>query len=182
MVTFCTKIEHVKPSAFEFIKSSARMSKAQVMERILSYLAISLMVFLILGSCGSYKSLPATTNTEPRIIILDGGDTISEIEFGGFNSWYCKDFVNGGRTLVEVGYFGDPYLKGLGFILFDGGNKGEGTEYYRAGLDHRWNWGPNMTDYSFIVKPDGTGLYYDFTSVPKGEITKARDVYKCYQR
>jgi hypothetical protein len=48
--------------------------------------------------------------------------------------------------------------------------------------NYRWDWGPNKTDYSFVIKPDGVGLYYDFSYVQKGESIKARDVYKCYKR
>ena len=99
-----------------------------------------------------------------------------------FTSWYCKDFVEGGPVLVEVGFFGDPGLAGLGFILYDGGYSGERTFYQRTGLEHRWDWGSNGCEYSFVIKTDGTGLYYDFTGVPKGESIKAREVYKCYRR
>jgi hypothetical protein len=33
-----------------------------------------------------------------------------------------------------------------------------------------------------IIKPDGTGLYYDFKYAADGERIKAKDVYKCYKR
>ncbi len=93
--------------------------------------------------------------------------------------WYCQDFVDGGRILVEVGFFGDPSLEGLGFILYDGGYSGELTYYRRAGIEHRWDWGPNETDYAFVIQPDGTGLYYNFSSVSRA---KASEVYRCYRR
>ena len=64
----------------------------------------------------------------------------------------------------------------LGFIMFDGRKEYSSTFYSKDGIDHRWDW---EDKYTFIIKPDGTGLYYDFTSVKKGESTKARDVYKC---
>ena len=124
-------------------------------------------------------SAPSATPSGPRTIVLDG-EAITEEDLGEFTSWYCKDFVYGGPTLVEVGSFGEGRI--LGFILYDGGYSGEYTFYERTGLDHRWDWGPNGTDYAFIIKPDGTGLYYDFTSVPKGETTKQNEMYKCYQR
>ena len=109
-------------------------------------------------------------------------DTISENDIVSFKSWYCKDYVNGGKILVEVGFFGDPYLEGIGFILYEGGYYGEITNYHRTGIEHRWDWGPHDNDYTFLIKPDGTGLYYDFSTVAPGEKTKAKDVYKCHQR
>ncbi len=69
-----------------------------------------------------------------------------------------------------------------GFILSDGGYSGAHTYYRRTGLEHRWDWCPNETNYVFVIKPDGTGLYYDFSSVPYGESTKASDVFQCYRR
>ena len=108
-----------------------------------------------------------------------GGKAYSEGEFGGFISWRCKDFVYSSGILVEVGIFANADMSDVGFVLYDRGNSGSLTQYHRQGLNHRWDWGPGGSDYAFIVKPDGTGLYYDFSSVPSGEETKAKDVYKC---
>ena len=65
----------------------------------------------------------------------------------------------------------------IGFILFDGTKDYAKTFYMRDGINHRWEWEDG--NYVFIMKPDGTGLYYDFTNVKKGESTKAKDVFKC---
>jgi hypothetical protein len=86
------------------------------------------------------------------------------------------------RILVEVGFFGDPTYEGLGFILYDGGYKGGRTYYRRTGLEHRWDWGPDGSDYAFVIKSDGAGLYYDFSTAEPGESKKASEVYKCYRR
>ena len=150
---------------------------------------------------------PSATPSGPRTIILDGV-TFSEDSVGRFTSWYCTDYINGGATLVEVGYitvhdslisilsesteiteliekYELPELSELfefaGFVLYDGGYSGELATYHRTGLEHRWDWG-RATNYSFVIKPDGTGLYYDFSTVPEGESTTAREVYKCYKR
>jgi hypothetical protein len=146
-----------------------------------------LMAFVLLMSlfsCAVFPSVappPSATPSGPRTIVL-GDEAFTEEDVGGFISWYCQDFVDGGRILVEVGFFGDTSLEELGFILYDGGYSGELAYYHRTGLEHRWDWGPNGADYAFVIKPDGTGLYYDFSSVPYGENTKASDVYQCHQR
>jgi hypothetical protein len=140
--------------------------------------------FLALISCATLPFLappPSANESGPRTIILNG-KSYSEEDTGGFISWYCNDFINGGRVLVEVGFFGDPNLEGIGFILYDGGYTGELTNYGRTGLEHRWDWGPHGSDYAFVIQTDGTGLYYDFSAVPKGQTTKASEVYKCYKR
>ena len=116
-----------------------------------------------------------------RSIILNG-ENFSENDVGGFVSWFCYDYINE-KLSLEVGTFGDPKLEGLGYILYDGGYIGELTSYRRTGIEHRWDWGgPNGSTYAFVIKSDGTGLYYDFSNVKPGESTRARDVFKCYRR
>jgi len=148
--------------------------KMNLLTRLLIF---SLAIYL--SSCGSIA--PSANSSGPRTLILDG-KSVAATDVNGFTSWYCNDFVHSGPTLVEVGYFNKPTLDDSGFILYEGGFTGIRTDYSRTGLDHRWDWSLNGGSYSFIVKPDGTGLYYDFTSVPYGESTKATDVYKCYLR
>ncbi len=141
-----------------------------------------ILFFLSFLSCSSLRPASAT-QSGPRTIILDEKE-FHEDEAGGFTSWYGVDFVNGGTIRVEVGFFGDQNLDGIGFILLDGGYTGELTTYRRTGLEHRWDWGLIGTGYkySFLLKTDGTGLYYDFTSVEDGKTTTARAVYKCLKR
>jgi hypothetical protein len=134
------------------------------------------VVTIICAACAS--TLP-TVKSGTRSISLD--DTkYSEEKLGKFNSWRCRDYVHDTGTLVEVGTFTMASLSKFGFVLYDGGNTGTFTVYQREGLNHRWDWG-SEGHFSFIIKPDGTGLYYDFSSVPSGETAKAKDVYKCAQ-
>jgi len=144
--------------------------------RGLGILAFAIATF----SFTACTTMPSSTPSGPRSIILNG-KTFSEAELGEFVSWSCKDFVYRSGTLVEVGFFTNSKLSGAGFILYDGGHSGEVTSYQRKGINHRWDWGPNGTEFAFIIKPDGTGLFYDFSSVSSGNATKANDVYKCSQ-
>ncbi len=175
------------------------------MGKIVTYL-ISFMLFMALVSCetfpastaSSQKTAPSQEAPEPQVTseskvtpdsaapsalrtIFIYDEAMTEEETGGFISWSCQDYIDGGPTLVEVGFFGDPSLEGVGFILFDGGDSGELTVYGRTGLDRRWDWGPDGI-YSFIIEPDGTGLYYDFSTVKAGKSKGADDIYQCYQR
>jgi len=143
---------------------------------------VCLIGILSIVSCTTYQTLPSSKQPVPRIIILDGSDTLSQKYAASLISWDCKEYFDGDRTLVEVGYFDNPSFKDIGIILYDGGNKGETTFYGRTGLDQRWDWNTNGGSYSFIISPDGKGLYYDFTSIPSGETTKAKAVYKCKQK
>lgn len=140
---------------------------------------------MIIESCITSSTASSSKITSLRTIILNETDTIIETDFGGLTTWKCKDFIDGGRTLVEVGIFNAQYMEGIGFILFDGGNKGEETRYKRSGLNHRWDWdlakSDNSYNYSFVIKPDGTGLFYDFSSAKSGETIKANDVFVCRQ-
>ena len=140
------------------------------------------IIVLFLMSCASITRAPSLTRMGSRTIIL-GSDTVSEDRVGGFTTWYCRDYVHEAKgVLLEFGFFNDPHFEGIGFVLYDGGYIGEFTHYRRTGLEHRWDWGEGEESYSFVIKADGTGLYYDFTGVPSGESIKARDVFKCHKR
>lgn len=93
---------------------------------------------------------------------------------GEFTSWECEDYLDGGPTVVEVGFF-DYEGYPIGFVLFDGGDRGSQAWYERAGLEHEWLW----DEYIFVIETDGTGLYYDFRGVPEGGSTKPSAVYEC---
>ena len=128
---------------------------------------------------------PLTTDTAPapRVITVDGKE-VSEADAGEFTSWVCQDYLQRGNIVVEAGFFNHPQLDGVGFVLYDGGNTGELASYKRAGLLHRWDWGWNDTRYvySFLIKPDGTGLFYDFSSAIDGYMEKADNIFRCQSR
>ena len=56
------------------------------------------------------------------------------------------------------------------------------TTFHVAGFDRRWDFGPktNPALYAFVIKPDGTGLYYDFETGTTQ--AKASMVMNCRQR
>ena len=72
----------------------------------------------------------------------------------------------------------------MGFVLYGDGTTGEEAYFFRQGLDLRWDWGTYYRDgeskyrYAFIIEPDGTGLYYDFSTSTDG-IASPRSSYKC---
>ncbi|PML94458.1 hypothetical protein [Vibrio breoganii] len=143
------------------------------MKRLLTLLS-TIAVIPLLVSC---KTTTSVSSSEPRIITLDGVE-ITEDFSGQFVSWKCRDFVYDTDTLVEVGYLSEQLT--AGFVLYDGGDSGELTYYERKGINHRWNWGgDNGIHYSFVIKPDGTGLFYDFSNTKPGEVIKAGQVFKC---
>jgi hypothetical protein len=137
------------------------------------------LALLVASLCGC-ASFPSTFSKGPRTITL-GDKTYSEGTSGEFVSWVCRDYVEGGKILVEVGSFSTPTLNGFGFVIYDGGDSGEVTQYQRKGINLRWDWGPNGNDFAFVIKPDGTGLFYDFSNA-KSESIKANQVFKCTQR
>ncbi len=170
--------------------------------------ALIFLIVVVLNACTMTPeqgtAVPKQRITAPemevrRTLIL-GGEEHIESEFVEFVAWKCSDYSSGENTLVEFGralisdnYKNsseyekindsekeaiDEFIKMFGFVLYDGTNTGERALYSRSGLNHRWDWGPEGK-YSFIIKPDGTGLFYDFTSAQSGESIKANDVYKC---
>lgn len=148
-------------------------------KRLLSPQIIVICLTLVFTSCASLK-LASLTENGPRTLVLDG-DSYSEELVDSFISWTCYDFINTetlgkGPIRLEVGFFGKEKYSGLGFLLYDGGYSGVLTSHNRNGLEHRWNWGQEGNEYSFIIKTDGTGLYYDFTTAKE---TKPRELYGC---
>jgi len=124
-----------------------------------------------------------------RVITL-GESRYSEDSSGLFVSWGCcrlsastyRDARESCRILVEIGRFEAASLSEAGFILYDGSSSGELTSYQRRGVNQRWDWGPNGVEFAFVLKPDGTGLFYDFSNVRQGETTSANDLYECSRR
>jgi hypothetical protein len=122
-----------------------------------------------------------TTPTRTARVISLGDSRYSEDEVGRFVSWGCREYGSGSRILVEIGRFESAEDSDLGFILYDGTSSGELTSYERKGVNLRWDWGPNG-EFAFVLRPDGKGLFYDFSYVAKGETTNANDVYECSRR
>ncbi len=147
---------------------------------------LGIVVFVIaMLSYTACTTMPFSPRFGPRSIILNG-KAYSETDIGKFVSWRCKDFIYSSgilfdSLLVELGTFTNSKLSGSGFILYDGKYSGELTNYGRKGINHCWDWGPNGTEFAFIIKPNGTGLFYDFSSLQSGERIKADNRYKCYQ-
>ena len=144
-------------------------------------LRVTILTLLIAVFTASCETIPSATTSGPRSIVL-GGETFSEADFGEFTSWRCGDRNDyyGYDTLVEVGSFSNSELEVLGFVLYDDSYSGELTMYGRKGLNLRWDWGDGG-NYAFVIEPDGTGRFYDFSSAEVGESRKANEVYKFLQ-
>lgn len=144
------------------------------MKQISTTIAI-LSATLLLASCAP---IPPSTPSKPRLIVLENG-TYNEADLGRFSSWRCNGEDSDKGTLIEVGLFTNADLNGVGFILYDGSHSGQTTKYRREGINQRWDWGPTNVEFAFIIKPDGTGFYYDFSASFEGVPVKAKDVYEC---
>lgn len=152
------------------------------------------------------KETPATTpkkapeKTKPLVI---GSKT-----FDVYTLWSCSDYSDNSRIAFEIVKTDITMLEilkkmemskdkqkkelskeqhkklqkffegaNLGFILFDRRKENKIATYRRDGLNLRWDWGSDF-QYSLLLKPDGTGIYYDFTNAKGGKV-KGSDVFKC---
>ncbi len=137
-----------------------------------------IFVLLIFTSCAS---MPTKKNRD----LVISGYAVNEQDFGGCERWYVVDKYNYDDFIeevrIQVGYFRS---NNIGFVLYENGTIGEEAYFSRQGLDLRWDWGSYERDgsskyrYCFVIEPDGTGLYYDFSTSENG-VSKPRGIYKC---
>lgn len=138
------------------------------------------LITILLFSC---TSVPVAGNRELSL----GGDLVFESDFGGTERWYAVDKYNYDSLIdkirFQVGYFKET---NIGFVLYEDGTIGEEAFFSRDGLDLRWDWGTYKSNgyskfrYTFIIEPDGTGLYYDFSTSTDG-IAKPRGIYRVHK-
>lgn len=159
----------------------------QIMKKIiknLSRLIFGLALAFIFEGCASVP-----TNAGKRELNLSG-ISVSETDFGGTVRWYAVDKYNYDDFIEEirfqVGYFNND--NSMGFILYGNGTDGELAYFSRQGLDLRWDWGSYISPkngesafrYAFVIEPDSTGLYYDFSTSTDGT-SKPRGIYKVHK-
>lgn len=140
------------------------------------YLGFTLVLSLVFVSCASIPS----TNRDRQLSI--GNYIVSETDFGGVERWYAVDKYNYDSLVDEVRFQVGYFLENkIGFVLYGNGTMGVEAYFSREGLNLRWDWGSDgygtSFKYSFIIEPDGTGLYYDF-SASKDGTAKTRGIYK----
>lgn len=79
--------------------------------------------------------------------------------------WACKG-ENGGPDVLWVTIIFEPVAQ------INTETEIWPADYKPMGLRKRFNFGlgeDDIYDYSLVIEPDGTALYYDFSSVPSGE-------------
>jgi len=120
----------------------------------------------------------------------NGKDGAALLEFGHYflKEWEEREVSSNliDRVMKKVmaegkqKYGPAPALTRTGFFLLAGDKTTTRAHYFRDGLDHRWNWlGADVRfKYSFIITPDGTGLYYDFSS-SRAESVRPSSRYQC---
>ena len=170
--------------------------KHKFFEALTMLFSFSFFIFLSLacatndGLSGTSTSSTLSNNYSQKNIPKDrqlsiDGYIFSETDFGGVERWYAVDKYGSDTKTIrfQVGYFKE---NNIGFILYEDGTIGEETYFSRQGLNLRWDWGSYNRDgsdkyrYSFIIEPDGSGLYYDFSTSTDGT-AKARQFYKTFK-
>ena len=142
--------------------------------------ALVLFVFVALSlACATGSGLMQNVSRERELTL--GSKSFTETDFGGVERWYVVDKYSDDYTIrFQVGYFKE---RNIGFILYEDGTVGEQTHFSRDGVDLRWDWGNYRRKgyrYTFVIEPDGTGLYYDFSTSTDGT-AKPRGLYRAYK-
>lgn len=84
------------------------------------------------------------------------------------------------KSLGEVFGSSEDSAIALGKVIAAG--QSNNAFFTIEGLNRRWDWptgGDKGLKYAFVIKPDGSAAYYDFTKVEDGGTTSASHVYEC---
>ena len=113
--------------------------------------------------------------------LLRSAEWTSKIEKAEKYKWQCFATSDYNKTtalftLTRVrsgsGEFGEVSVAGTTYS----------ASFRIAGLNRRWNFGYDESEdgypYAFVIKPDGTGLYYDFSTTSDGTASP-RDFFEC---
>lgn len=105
----------------------------------------------------------------------NGHDQAKE-EIESLETWQCFNHSDSDRTNVLLTL---SRLNNTGEVSVAGTTYS--TSFEVQGLDRRWDFGlddDGSYDYTFVVQPDGTGLYYDFSGSTDGSANPGQ-TYRC---
>ncbi|MDE0184254.1 MAG: hypothetical protein OXP71_02220 [Candidatus Poribacteria bacterium] len=127
-------------------------------------------------SCSSlYVHPPSTPNNSPN----REQPTAASPPDSGTERWECYDYVYDSKKL---GTLTADRIGANGTVDFAG--IFASTQFSIQGIDRRWDWGwgtDGRSDYAFVISPDGTGTFYDFSFSSDGT-AKPSDLFKCARR
>lgn len=142
----------------------------------LAILFVALVAILFLTACGKGPVLDAEIEQPPPEPVPGVTDVTSEGErWGCFAlSDYNKKTTLFALTRMRIGSqeFGEVSVA----------DTIHPASFKIAGLNRRWDFDYDRSreiyTYAFLITPDGTGLYYDFSTSPDGKAS-SRDSFKC---
>ncbi len=111
----------------------------------------------------------------------DQGNDFARNDLNGIQIWRCfKAYDSEKATLFKLSRFeSPPSLRERGQVMVRTVTHSAKSQI--NGLNLRWDFGPDGDDsygYAFVIEPDGTGLYYDFSGSTDGT-AKPRQVFDC---
>ena len=124
------------------------------------------------------------------IVLVWSTSALSEVS----ETWECWDYVQGRNGDALVTLLRKPIRRGGGderadqIVAETGTVIVAGAKYHAIfsidGFNRRWDFGEKpgdkaTGDRAFVIKPDGTGLLYDFT---KESSSRPEDVFICFQK
>jgi hypothetical protein len=101
----------------------------EIMCRHWKWACVAVGIALLSGCSTLFPEFASSPTTKivtwaPRTVYVDGYKITEGEDTDRLNCWSCNDRVEGGRTLVEFGYFYTVTGTQVGFVLFDGGGRG----------------------------------------------------------
>lgn len=123
-------------------------------------------------------------------LVAFSGVAVPEEDIQPDELWNCyaPSDENKQKVLIYLYWYqlpGEKHGLGMGAVEFSTtGAAGHTAGFEIRGLNRHWRFGVSdggdAFQYSFVIRPDGTGLYYDFTISNDGRALPSQ-VYDCVQ-
>ena len=129
----------------------------------------------------AFLCLLAGCGTLEEVIIGNAAEETSDVGI-----WRCLNQFNYAKYAVRGDFPHDKVLAALTPYSEEAGVSARvsvagvdyAAVYYVQGIDRRWDFGDELK-YTFVVRPDGSTLYYDFSRAEEGEEIPPKQTFFC---
>ena len=155
-----------------------RLDRLERQNRFMKRAGAAVLCVVVVSAAGLFSASPAYSQTGKPI---EQWKCYSLMDFFGDKEkvivkalrYAIQEHIDGSFTLGEIHVAGQAYV----------------AIFTVDGFDRTWDFGPmeapeegTVPVFRFVIRPDGAGLYYDFSDLGKGEKTTPSQTFKCVEK